>query len=88
MPETNPPDEPALSRIEKTKARRQNERIKLLSSLFHSIALTIFGLVALRLLLDPAAQPPPRATVALALIAALVAEGAAYYILGRMKAES
>lgn len=88
MSQRNPPPEASMPRAERTRNKIHNERMKLLSSLFHGLALATFGLGALRLILDPGAQPPGQGTIALALAAALFAEVVAFYILGRSRAEN
>lgn len=77
-----------ITRQSRTKARQQNERIKLASSVCNSIALAIFALVALRLLLDPTAQPPGRYVIVMAVGIVVALEAVAFYILGLLKAES
>lgn len=77
-----------LSPTEKLKAKRHNERMKLLATLFQSLALAVFGLSVLRYLLDPAAQPLPMNAVGFAAIGTIASEITAIYLVGNIKAES
>ncbi|WP_279483517.1 hypothetical protein [Aureimonas sp. SK2] len=91
MSDTPTPIDPAerpLTQREKADNKRDNEKCKLASSLFHSLALAIFGFSALRLLLDPAAQRPDLLTIIIAGVVAVVFEATAYYPLTKLKAES
>ena len=81
-------DEPPMSRAEKLAAKRANERVKLVSSFFHSIALASVGLLGLRLLLDPTAQPPSFTAVVIGCIGMVASEAFAFYILGLMRPEA
>lgn len=88
MTESTPPPEPVMTAEQKLKAKRFNERLKLVAAFFHSLALAVLGLGALRLVFDPGAARPGFWLILLAIIGAVVLEAIALYILGKLKAEN